>query len=492
MEESPPTSVRGELRALLVLTAPIALTNFGTMLLGLVDTAVVGRLGETALAAVGLGSAVFFTVCVAGLGWMLALDPLIAQAVGAREGGHAQHVLVQGLWVALFGALPVSLAIFGAGALLETAGIEAETAAQTRAYLHARLPAVLPWMMLAASRAFLQARTTTRPLVVGVGVANVINLPLTWLLVFGDRALIDLGLPALGVPRMGTAGAGLASAVATVAQLLIALFAVRALWQREGSRSHGSLRCATASRHLRTPFGPTTEQVSGYRRFASLRSYRPDGSIVWRVLRLGTPIGLSLLAEVMSFSIVAVLMGNLGKRSLASHNVAIALASATFQMALALGAAASVRVGHAIGSSDAEGTRRAGLVAIASGGSAMLLSAITFITIPRPLARILTDEVGVIEAAVPLLAVAAAFQLSDGVQAVAAGVLRGAGDTTVPLMANLAGHYAIGIPIGAALAFGAGWGAVGLWWGLSAGLTVVAILLTIRFWMLSRRAIQRA
>ncbi len=464
MEESPPTSVRGELRALLVLTAPIALTNFGTMLLGLVDTAVVGRLGETALAAVGLGSAVFFTVCVAGLGWMLALDPLIAQALGAREGGHAQHVLIQGLWVALLGALPVSLAIFGAGALLETAGIEAETAAQTRAYLHARLPAVLPWMMLAASRAFLQARTTTRPLVVGVVVANVINLPLTWLLVFGDRALIDLGLPGLGVPRMGTAGAGLASAVATVAQLLIALFAVRALWQPEAPE--------------------TRDAVS--------RSYRPDGTIVWRVLRLGTPIGLSLLAEVMSFSIVAVLMGNLGRRSLASHNVAIALASATFQMALALGAAASVRVGHAIGREDAEGTRRAGLVAIASGGTAMLLSSITFIAIPRPLARILTDEVGVIEAAVPLLAVAAAFQLSDGVQAVAAGVLRGAGDTTVPLMANLAGHYAIGIPIGAALAFGAGWGAVGLWWGLSAGLTAVAVLLTVRFWMLSRRAIQRA
>jgi MATE family multidrug resistance protein len=138
------------------------------------------------------------------------------------------------------------------------------------------------------------------------------------------------------------------------------------------------------------------------------------------------------------------------------------------------------------------GTRRAGLVAIASGGSAMLLSAITFITIPRPLARILTDEAGVIEAAVPLLAVAAAFQLSDGVQAVAAGVLRGAGDTRLPLLANLAGHYAIGIPIGASLAFGAGWGAVGLWWGLSAGLTVVAILLTARFWVLSRRAIGRA
>lgn len=440
-----------------MLTAPLALTNLGTLLLGLVDTAVVGRLGETALAAVGLGSSVFFTVSVVGWGWMLALDPLIAQAIGAREGGRAQHVFFQGLWVALFGAVPVSVAIFGAGALLETMGIEPAIAEQTRGYLHARLPAVLPWLALAASRAFLQAHTVTRPLVVGVVVANVVNFPLTWLLVFGDAGLLELGLPGLGVAQLGTAGAGLASAVSTLVQLAIALAAVRAAWDR-----------------------------------GSEQSRRPEPTIIRDVLRLGTPIGLTLLAEVGSFALVSVLMGNLGQRALASHNVAISLVSSTFQIALALGAAASVRVGHAIGRADAEGTRRAGLTAIASGGLGMLLSAGAFVAIPRPLARILTDEPGVIEAAVPLLAVAAAFQLSDGVQAVAAGVLRGAGDTQVPLYANLAGHYAIGIPIGASLAWGAGWGAVGLWWGLSAGLTAVAILLTARFWLLSRRAIRRA
>lgn len=440
-----------------MLTAPLALTNLGTLLLGIVDTAVVGRLGETALAAVGLGSSVFFTVSVVGWGWMLALDPLIAQAIGAREGGRAQHVFFQGLWVALFGAVPVSVAIFGAGALLETMGIEPAIAEQTRGYLHARLPAVLPWLALAASRAFLQAHTVTRPLVVGVVVANVVNFPLTWLLVFGDAGLLELGLPGLGVAQLGTAGAGLASAVSTLVQLAIALAAVRAAWDR-----------------------------------GSEQSRRPEPTIIRDVLRLGTPIGLTLLAEVGSFALVSVLMGNLGQRALASHNVAISLVSSTFQIALALGAAASVRVGHAIGRADAEGTRRAGLTAIASGGLGMLLSAGAFVAIPRPLARILTDEPGVIEAAVPLLAVAAAFQLSDGVQAVAAGVLRGAGDTQVPLYANLAGHYAIGIPIGASLAWGAGWGAVGLWWGLSAGLTAVAILLTARFWLLSRRAIRRA
>ncbi|HEY8431475.1 MAG TPA: MATE family efflux transporter, partial [Sandaracinaceae bacterium] len=211
-----------------------------------------------------------------------------------------------------------------------------------------------------------------------------------------------------------------------------------------------------------------------------------------RTLALGTPIGLTLLAEVASFSITALLMGNLGTRALAGHNVAITLASATFQIALALGAAGGVRVGHAVGRGDRSATRRAGLVAIVAGASAMIAGAIAFVSIPRSLARILTDEAAVIEASVPLLAIAAAFQMSDGVQAVAAGVLRGAGDTLVPLLANLAGYYAIGLPLGAALAFGAGLGPEGLWWGLSAGLTAVAILLSARFWILSERPIRRA
>lgn len=449
--------MRGELHALLILASPLLVTNLGTMLLGIVDTAVVGRLGETALAAVGLGNALFFTVSVLGWGWMLALDPLIAQAFGAGETGRTRHLYWQGLWIALLGTIPLSLAVVGIGGLLERMGIDPETAAQTRAYLWGRLPGLLPFLALAASRAFLQAHAITRPLVVGVVVANVLNLPVTWLLVYGDAGVTELGVPALGVPALGTAGAGIASALSTLVQLLIAFAALRAIW----GKGHAGL-------HL------------------------PARRLITHVLRLGTPIGLTLLAEVGSFSLVTVLMGNISDRALAAHNVTLTLVSTTFQIALALGAAGSVRVGHAIGRADAEGTRRAGLVAIVSGAAVMVVGSVTFLAIPRLLARILTDEVGVIEASVPLFAVAAAFQLSDGVQAVAAGVLRGAGDTRIPLLANLAGHYAIGIPIGASLAFVAGWGAVGLWWGLSAGLTAVAILLSARFWVLSRGAIVRA
>ncbi|MEC7520847.1 MAG: MATE family efflux transporter [Myxococcota bacterium] len=435
-----------ELRALLRLTGPLLITQLGNMLLGVVDTAVVGRLGEVPLGAVGLGNAVFFTLSVLGFGWMLALDPLIAQAVGAGEKRRARHLLWQGVWVAAGGAVPLTLLVVLVTENVGRFGVPPETVREVTPYLYARLIGLAPFLVLAASRAFLQAREVTRPLVIGVILANVLNLPLTWGLVFGE----------LGLPRLGTAGAGWASAFATCVQLAVALLAVTKLW------------------------GP-------HRRF-----HPPALAPIRKVLKLGTPIGLQLAAEVGSFAIVTVLMSRLGTLALGAHNVALTLISTTFQVAVALGAATAVRVGHAVGRSDAPGTRRSGLTGIAAGAGAMLAGAALFLTVPAHLARVITDEAEVIAAAVPLFAVAAAFQISDGVQAVAAGALRGAGDTRWPLVANLVGHYAIGVPLGATLAFTLEMGAVGLWWGLSAGLTAVAIGLTARFAWLSRRPIARA
>ena len=455
--DGPAVGLRGEVRALLKLSGPILITQLGTMLLGLVDTAVVGRLGEVPLGAVGLGNSVFFTVSVLGFGWMLALDPLIAQAVGAGESTRARELVWQGAWIGMAGAIPLALLIVVLAENIALFGVADVTAQETVPYLYARLAGLAPFFVLAACRAFLQAHELTRPLVIGVIVANVVNLPLSYLLVFGDAGLAPLGLPPLGVPAYGAEGAGWASAVATVLQLLVALAALRTVWGTDVRAFH-----------------------------------RPERATILRVLRLGTPIGLALGAEVGSFAVVTVLCANLGTRALGGHNVALTLISTTFQIAIAFGAAGAVRVGHAIGRGDAGATRRAGLTAIGAGAAAMIGSALAFLLFPRLLARILTDDEGVIDAAVPLLAIAAAFQLFDGVQAVAAGTLRGAGDTRWPLVANLLGHYAIAVPLGAVLAFGLGWGAVGLWWGLSAGLTVVAIALSARFFTISKRLIARA
>jgi MATE family multidrug resistance protein len=210
-----------------------------------------------------------------------------------------------------------------------------------------------------------------------------------------------------------------------------------------------------------------------------------------RAISLGLPIGLQMLAEFGVFALVAVLIATIDSRSLAAHQVAITLASTSFMVPVGIGAAASVRVGHAVGRGDVAATRLAGLVSMAAGVAFMLFSAAIFVLLPRTLAAAVTNERGVIDAVVPLLFVAAVFQLSDGLQAVAAGALRGAGDTRFPLGANLVGHYLIGLPIGVLLGFGLGLGARGLWWGLSAGLTCVAIALGLRFIRVSARPIAR-
>jgi MATE family multidrug resistance protein len=252
---------------------------------------------------------------------------------------------------------------------------------------------------------------------------------------------------------MGPAGAGLATTLCSVLQAGVLLGA--------------------ASR-LRDPVAPPR---------------KPDPRDLLSAARVGVPVGLQMGAEVGVFALVGVLAGRLGQRSIAAHQVAISLASFTFCAAVGVGNAASVRVGWAIGAGDSRAARSAGLTAFAAGASIMTLSALAFWLVPRQIASLLTDDADVIAASAPLLAVAAVFQISDGVQAVGAGVLRGAGDTRFAFLANLIGHYAVGLPIAVALGLFGGQGVIGLWWGLCAGLTAVAVALLSRFVRLSSRKI---
>jgi len=449
---------KAEFRALLALALPLSTVQLGQMLIGAVDTAVAGRLGEVALGASGLGNSVFFTIALVGLGVMLGMDPLMSQAVGARETEHARRLLHNGVWLALLLTLPLGAAIVGVSAMLERFGIDPLSAEVTRRYVFARLPGLAPFLVFVGLRSYLQAIGITRPLVVSVVLANLVNLPLCWVLAFGDAGLAAFGIPALGVPALDVAGAGLAGTFATLLQMLVLAYAAR--------------------------------RVVAKQRVVLSRA--PTWALFSKTLRLGVPIGLQLLAEVGVFGLVNFIMGNIDARALASHQVAITLASATFMVPVGIGTATSVRVGHAVGRGDSRGTRLAGVVGIGTGALFMLCSAVTFLLMPDILARLITNQAAVIAAALPLILVAAVFQLSDGVQAVAAGALRGAGDTRIPLAANLAGHYLIGLPLGVVCAFRWGLGAQGLWWGLSAGLTTVATILTLRFLRISARPVARA
>jgi MATE family multidrug resistance protein len=427
-----------ELRKLLRLAAPIAFTQAGYSLMGLVDTAVVGRLGAHALGAVGLANGIFFAIAVIGLGAMMGLDPLFAQALGAGDTRRARALIWQGLW--LSGAVTLVLAgpLAFLPLLLERAGIEPAVARDARLFLWMRMPGLWPMLAFAGLRAYAQAAHRVRALVIATVVANVANLLLDIALVFGKG-----GLPELGAP-----GAGLATSICSFLQLAILAWSVR-------------------------PGVPE----------------RPHAIDLRKALSVGIPVGLQMGAEVGIFALVGLLAGRLGTGSLAAHQVTISLASFTFSAAVGVGQAGTVRVGWAVGARNTPGARRAGLIAFAGGAGIMTVSALLFWLFPGTLARLLSNQQEVISASVPLLAVAAVFQISDGVQAVGAGVLRGAGDTRFAFVANLVGHYCVGLPVAVLLGIYLGHGVIGLWWGLCAGLTAVAIALLTRFLRLSAREI---
>ncbi len=448
------TSIFSELRALARLAAPIATAQAGLALMGLIDTAVVGHLGTGPLGAVGLANGLFFAIAVLGIGLVMGFDPLVSQAIGAGETQHARELLWQAFWLALLAAIALAIPVALAPQLLSIAGIDASLIADARAFLLLRLPGLLPTLVFVAQRGYLQSVGRVTPLVTVTVVANLCNLGLDILLVFGGAKFPAWTGPLRGIPALGAAGAGLATSLCNLIQVALLAIAVRGVPAAAPSR-------------------------------------RPRWSILRQAFRVGFPSGLQLTAETGVFALVGILAGRLGPESIAAHQVALSIASFTFCAAVGVGNAGSVRVGWAIGAGNSAAARFSGLVAFAGSAACMAACGLLFWLMPRPIAALFSDRPEVLDAAVPLLAVAAAFQISDGVQAVGAGVLRGTGDTRFSFFVNLAGHYLIGLPIAMFLGFTCSRGVCGLWWGLSAGLTVVAVSLFARFWILSARPMVR-
>jgi multidrug resistance protein, MATE family len=428
-------SLAEEVRALFHLGWPLALAQAGQAMFGLADTAIVGRLSAQAQGAVGLANALFIGISVLGMGLMMSLDPLVSQALGAQQPARARSFYWQGVWLALLmsGVLAIPIAV--APLLLPLAGVEKGLAHETGVYLWCRLPQLPVMLLFIATRSYLQGIGRSRVLFTAAVIANIANATLCWLFVF------PLGL--------GVAGAGFATVLTATVQFAIAA----------------------------VQLGPAPD---GTQR-------RMDRSGLLKMLRVGLPIGLQMGAEVSVFALAGILAGAMGEASIAAHQIAIQWASFTFCLAVGVGAAASVRVGHAVGAKDTAAARRSGFAAIGLGVGIMSTSALLFFTFPLVPAHVMTARPDVLAVVVGLLMVTSVFQVFDGVQAVAAGALRGAGDTRFPFWANVAGHYGVGLPIALLLGLKLGLGVVGLWWGLCAGLIAVAVTLAARFHALTRR-----
>jgi len=444
-----PGATLAELKSLVRLALPIAIAQLGLVSMSLVDTAVIGRVSVNDLAGAGIGRSIGFAAVVVGVGVTTGLEPMAAQAIGAGDHGKAWRSYVANLKGALLLWAPSIVAAFAVTLSLPLLGVDAAVITRVRLYLLGQAPGFGLMLVFMSSKTFLQAHGVTRPALVGSVVANVVNLVVSNLLVRGDDALRAVGLGPIGLKGLGALGGGIAFSVSCV--VLLAFVGGSALRYRS-----------------REPGPPVP-----------LR----------RVYHLGVPVGLQLLAEMGIFSLVALLSGALGPEVASAHQVAIGMASFTFMGALGVSGATAVRVGHAIGAGTSP--RRAGILGIALGAAVMTVGAVAFTAFPRTLVSAFTSDERVIAIGVDLLRIAALFQLFDGVQAVAAGALRGAGDVRFPFVANVLGHWFVGFPVALVLGFAMHGGARGLWWGLTCGLVVVSVALAMRFASISRRIIVR-
>ena len=449
------SAIRLELRQLLTLALPLAAAQAGTQLMAVVDTAVLGRLGGIELAACGLGNAIFFGISILGMGMLFGIDPMVSQALGAGDHLRARFVMWQGVWLAVIVTAVLMPVILCGPWLMNAIGVQQELIRPATIYLVIRTAGLLPFFLFIVVRAYLQAHHITRPMVIAMIAGNIYNLGADIVLVFGGSVLPEWFGPLRSIPAMGIAGAAVATVTGQVLQLLIVIAAVRSL-----DREHGH----------------------------SI-SHRPVKSEIRKAFGVGWPVSLQMGAEVGIFALVALLAGRLGTLDLAAHQVVINIAAFTVTVALGIAAAASVRVGRAVGALDHQGTKIAGYAAVAGGALVMSVAALLFILFPEPIARLITDDPGVIAVAIPLFFVAGVFQLSDGTQAIGAGVLRGAADTKFAFLANIIGHWLVGFPTALFLGFRLNMGIVGLWWGFVAGLPVVGALLLIRFHRLAAKVI---
>ena len=437
-----------DIRALLRLAGPIVAVQVGGMLMGVVDTMVMGHVSASELAATALGNLYYFGLNGFGMGIVWAIDPIVSQAMGAGDHERAALGIQRGIVLGLVLGVIMCLLCLPAGWVFSVLHQPATVVPRATAFVHTSAPSLIFMLTYITLRQCLQAMKHTESILRTVIVGNVVNLAFNLVLVFGR----------FGLPAMGCIGSAIASTIARLTMLIMLL---------------------TLSRPQLEPM------IRPWRREAL--AWRP----LLRTLRLGLPLGLQNMVEFTTFAGISVLVGWFGAEAMGGHQVAITLATFMYMVPLGVGSAGSVLVGHAIGAGDMPHARRIAASALLVGASFMALSACALLAVPGFFAALYTDVPGVVRMAVVLIPIAGMFQLFDGIQVVAAGVLRGAGDTHAPLIANVSGFWLVGMPVSLWLGFKAGLGVAGLWWGFVAGLVAVSMFLLMRVRVKLSREVRR-
>ncbi len=434
-----------ESRSILALGLPLIGAQLAQISMNFVDTVMAGNYHPDDLASVAIGSSFFMPLFTVVIGILMALSPIIAQLFGARNLNLVGKKVRQGFWLALILSVPGIVLLNNLDPVMGLMGFSPEVTTITSGYLFAiswGVPAAFCFMVL---RFFNEALGATRPALYVTLIGLAFNILGNYTLIYGR----------FGFPELGAVGTGWATAIVFWVMFLVML--AYTLWK------------------------------PAYRRFRLLDDIRlPERRHIGEILRIGTPIGISMGMETSMFAVVALMMGAMGTTIVAAHQIAINVASITFMIPLGLSMAITVRVGQLYGKQQLWQSRIAGFTGIGICTAIMCIAALIMILFPGHIAGIYTSDPDVITMAASLLIMAAIFQISDGLQVGGSGALRGLKDTRVPMFVNLTAYWIIGIPTGYTMGIIFGWGPAGLWAGLIAGLTVAAILHNIRFFRITK------
>ena len=427
-----------------MLGGPLIASQVAQFLIHMTDTIMLGWYDVTALAAVTLGSTMYFVTFIVGAGFAFAVTPMVAAAAEADDEAQVRRVTRMGLWLSIAYGLLFTLPFMWSEQILLAIGQDAVVAAMAHDYLVIAAWQMVPALMAMTLKSYLAALEYTAIILWATLGTALMNVVVNYALIFGN----------FGAPEMGIQGAAIASLFVTLATMVIlVLYGLRKLPQ--------------------------------YKLLQNV--WKPDGEILRRVFQLGWPIGLTSLAEGGLFTASAIMMGWIGPIELAAHGIAIQLASLTFMVHLGFSQAATIRAGRALGRGDEINLRRGAKMAIGMSTVFAVATMAVFLLIPEPLIAVFIgpsepEKAALLRIGISLLAMAGLFQVVDAVQVLALGLLRGVQDTAVPMVIATISYWVVGLPVSYLLAFTLGMGGVGIWLGLVVGLSVAAVLMMWRFW----------
>jgi MATE family multidrug resistance protein len=442
-------TIKKHIRETFILAYPVIIGQLGFIMMGVVDSVMVGEIGAAPLAGASLGNSFFFLIFIIGLGVAMSVTPLIAILVGAERFSECGIYFRQSLIVNMSLGLILMVIIVFCSDLFEFFNQPPEVATQASSYAKIIALSILPAMLFHTYKQFIEGFSIMIPAMVIAITANIINAFANWVFIYGN----------LGMPALGLDGAGWATFSSRVFMALtIALYVMN----KEFFKKYD------VNFHFRNV----------------------NFKVIKKILQIGLPSGFQYFFEVGAFSFAVIMIGWLGTNPLAAHQIAINLASITFMSVLGISAAGGIRVGNEVGKKDISEVRRAGFTAIIMGASVMFICGIIFITFNKFLPTLYIDDAAVVKIASSLLIIAAIFQVSDGTQGVGIGVLRGLMDVKIPTLITFVAYWVIALPIGYVLGFIFDFGVQGVWVGLLLGLTASATMLTIRFNIKSKHLVE--